>query len=82
MLKVFMGIGILATPASFQLVGIVGGFVGMTIIGSLNMYTMKLQIAAKLKVQNEKEIISYSDLGNAVLGNKGKQFVDFCLIVS
>ena len=54
----------------------------MSMIGILNMYTMKLQIAAKLKVQNEKEIISYSDLGNAVLGQKGKSFVDFCLIVS
>ena len=77
-----MGIGILATPHSFQLIGIVGGFVGMTAIGILNMYTMKLQIAAKLKVQNEHEIISYSDLGKAVLGNTGKKFVDFLLVIS
>jgi len=42
MLKVFMGIGILATPMSFQLIGIVGGATGMILIGSINMYTMKL----------------------------------------
>ena len=42
MLKVFIGIGILATPASFRAVGIVGGILGMILVGSLNAYTMRL----------------------------------------
>ena len=42
MLKVFIGIGILATPASFKAIGIVGGVLGMILVGSLNCYTMKL----------------------------------------
>lgn len=42
MLKVFVGIGILATPASFRLIGILGGIIGMCLVGILNMYTMKL----------------------------------------
>ena len=46
MLKVFIGIGLLATPASFKLVGFVGGNVGMILIGIVAMYTMKLQILA------------------------------------
>ena len=42
MMKVFVGIGILATPASFGQVGLVGGFVGMIIIGVIAKYTMQL----------------------------------------
>ena len=42
MLKVFIGIGILATPATFRLIGLTGGVIGMIVIGLTNMYTMKL----------------------------------------
>ena len=61
MLKVFIGIGILATPASFRAVGIVGGILGMILVGSLNAYTMRLQIESKIKLN--KPINSYSELG-------------------
>ena len=40
MLKVFIGIGILATPAGFQHIGIIGGVVGMIIVAIISMYTM------------------------------------------
>ena len=42
LLNVLMGLGIIVTPISFKLIGIVGGCVGMTIIGCIMMYTMKL----------------------------------------
>ena len=42
MLKLFVGIGILATPASFQKVGIAGGVVFMIAIGIVAVYTMQL----------------------------------------
>lgn len=42
MLKVFLGIGILATPETFKSIGIVGGVLGLIIIGLLNGYTMML----------------------------------------
>jgi len=42
MLKVFVGIGILATPASFANVGILGGTLGMIFIGCIAAYTMML----------------------------------------
>lgn len=80
MMKVFVGIGILATPASFAQVGVVGGVLGMILIGVTNMYTMKLQIASKLKIK--QPISSYSDLGDAVFGARGKGFVDFCIMMS
>ena len=50
MLKVFIGIGILATPASFGQIGLVGGTMGMVLIGVVAAYTMMLQIAATKKV--------------------------------
>lgn len=80
MLKVFVGIGILATPASFMNVGIAGGCIGMIIIGIIATYTMKLQIAATEKCK--EPIANYSELGQAVLGDRGRKFVDLCIIAS
>jgi len=51
LIKVFLGIGILATPASFQQIGIVGGVLGLMFVGILNTYTMKLQILAKNRAE-------------------------------
>lgn len=42
MLKVFLGIGILATPRTFEDVGILGGIFGLILIGIMNTYTMHL----------------------------------------
>jgi hypothetical protein len=58
----------------------VGGFVGMNLIGLLNAYTMKLQIAAKIKAKGE--ITSYSELGGAVMGPVGKTFIDVCMVMA
>ena len=80
MLKCFIGIGILATPAAVQTVGIVGGCFGIITCGLLNMYTMKMQIACKEKVGSH--ISSYSELGLAVLGPRGQQFIDLCITIS
>ena len=80
MIKVFVGIGILATPASFKLIGVIGGSVGMIIVGLLATYTMKLQIDSKMKIPGQ--ISSYSELGEKALGDGGKRFVDICILVS
>jgi amino acid permease len=42
MLKIFLGIGILATPETFKKIGLVGGVLGLLLIGLLNGYTMML----------------------------------------
>ena len=81
MLKVFIGIGILATPASFGQIGLVGGTFGMILIGIVATYTMMLQIAATKKV-TDVPVSNYSELGMAVLGNTGRKFVDFCILMS
>ena len=62
MLKVFIGIGILATPASFGQIGLVGGTLGMILIGIVAAYTMMLQIAATKKV-TDQTVTNYSELG-------------------
>jgi len=80
MLKLFVGIGILATPASFQKVGIIGGVVFMILIGIVAVYTMQLQIAAVIKCKNP--VTNYSELGGAVLGESGRKFVDFNILTS
>ena len=80
MMKVFVGIGILATPASFGQVGIIAGCMGMILIGVIAMYTMQLQIAAAVKTPGP--INNYSELGIAVLGERGKFIVDFCILSS
>ena len=80
MLKVFVGIGLLTTPAAFAKIGIVGGCVGMIIIGTIAAYTMQLQIAAKETIS--APVSNYSELGVAVLSGTGQKFLDFCIITS
>ena len=83
MFKCFIGIGILATPHAIQDVGIIGGAVVIICCGLLNMYTMTLQIACKNKLaQSGKFITSYSEMGFAVYGPRGKAFVDLCITIS
>lgn len=80
MLKLFIGIGILATPQTYAKIGIVGGVLGLFTIGLMNGYTMKLQIDAKVKLN--RVINSYSELSEAVLGPRWKVLVDGFMIVS
>jgi amino acid permease len=80
MFKVFIGIGILATPYSIRKVGVVGGAISIIICGLLNIYTMQLQIIVKEKVK--VSVTSYSDLAFAVFGPIGKVVVDICIASS
>ena len=57
-----------------------GGVLGLIIIGLLNGYTMMLQIYAKIKLN--KQVVSYSDLGEKVLGVSGRRIVDLCMVTS
>ena len=57
----FIGIGILATPASFAKIGIVGGTLGMILIGIIATYTMQLQIECVKKAGTP--VTNYSELG-------------------
>lgn len=78
-LKCMIGIGILATPSVYRKIGFYGANVGMILIGYIALYTMQLQIRSVAKLP-EKNIRSYSDLGNVVLGSFGKAVLDVCMI--
>ena len=78
--KCFIGIGLLALPHAFSSIGIIGGCIAIILIGSLNYYTMMLQIECKLKYGGRVE--TYSDLAFVVFGRYGKIVVDFSLFSS
>jgi len=78
--KCFIGIGILATPAAIAQVGVFGGALGILVCGLINLYTMKMQLACKMKIGNH--ITSYSELGFAVYGAWGKMCVDSMVTIS
>ena len=67
-LTAFLGAGILALPATFGLIGFVGGTVGMIICASANIYTVQLQIDSKTKLG--RPITNYAELGLSVLSDR------------
>eukprot|EP00347_Sterkiella_histriomuscorum_P000236 403376658 len=72
--KSFVGVGILALPHTFQLVGVVGGSIGIFIIAIVSMYTMLLQIPTKQKLGNKYETVT--DLSYALFGKNGKLIIE------
>ena len=80
MFKIFVGIGILGTPAGFAKAGIFAGSISILFCGCLNMYTMFMQIKCKERIGDH--ITSYSELGFAVYGKKGKLMVDLFIFIS
>ena len=52
----------------------------MLLIGMLNYYTMKMQVA--LKQNKYTDVKNYSEMGYAIMGHPGKFLVDLCLIVT
>jgi len=74
MIKLFLGISILASPHAFSNSGIIGGIVGIMFATSLAITTVLMQSEAAVKVKSE--IRSYSDLGYALFRSRGKLVVD------
>jgi amino acid permease len=76
--KLFFGISYLSLPNTFAQCGLAGGILLFTTVIFINGITM-LQI---LRVADKYEgVQSYSDLGEKVLGHKGKMIVDICILV-
>lgn len=77
--KLFLGISILAGPHSYHQSGIIGGVVGLSIAGLLISYTVKMQTEACIKVNTK--LRSYSELSRAVFGRGFKLTVDAFIMV-
>lgn len=78
MIKLFLGISILASPHAFSNSGVIGGIIGISFATALAITTVLMQSEAAKKV--EKPINSYSELGYALYRGRGKLVVD-CFIL-
>ena len=72
--KLLVGISIIALPNSFTNSGLIGGVIGVWMIGIINLITVLLQDSVSVKIN--KNITSYSMLGLAVFGYKGKIVIE------
>lgn len=69
-IKSFVGLGILAAPYGFMEVGFLLATSMIVLNGVLNCYTIHLQ--SKTKEHYGRRIKTYTDLGEACYGNRGK----------
>lgn len=74
MIKLFVGISILASPHAFSNSGVVGGILGISLATAMSICTVIMQSQASAKTG--KTINSYSDLGYALYRGRGKLVVD------
>jgi len=74
MIKLFLGISILASPHAFSNSGIIGGIIGISTATAMAICTVLMQSEASVKTG--KIINSYSDLGYALYRGRGKLIVD------
>jgi amino acid permease len=74
MIKLFLGISILASPHAFSNSGVIGGIIGISLATALAITTVLMQAEAAIKV--EQQISSYSELGYALYRGRGKLVVD------
>ena len=78
MIKMFIGISILASPHAFENSGIIGGIIGFSFAGVLSILTVGMQSDAAIKIN--KDVKSYSELGYAWYGGRGKLVVDWFIL--
>ena len=79
--KSFVGLGVLAAPSGFQMVGFVLATLMILINGFINTYTVHLQTRVKEHFGGKK-VICYSDLGTACFGSKGKMLFSATIFVN
>ena len=76
--KLFFGISYLSMPNTFQQCGILGGILLFVVVMGLNGVTMLQLLKTSEKFRGVK---SYSDLGERVLGTKGRIVTNACIMV-
>ena len=83
----FIGAGILGLPYAFSQVGVMLGLIILCSVAVISTYTMLLLVTTKDKLVRDGlvdggSVITYGVLGKVLLGERGKSFVDFCLVFS
>lgn len=77
--KFFLGISIIAIPASFQSSGLIGGVVGVIAWISLNIFTVFIQTKAAVRL--DEGIESLSELGMKTAGPLAKYLIDAFILI-
>eukprot|EP00347_Sterkiella_histriomuscorum_P007475 403348775 len=78
-IKLFFGLSYLSIPNTFALAGVLGGTLMLSIVVFLNVITMMQVLQVARQYHGVK---SYSQLGNLVFGQRGKQVIDVCVIIT
>jgi amino acid permease len=79
--KSFVGLGVLAAPSGYQMVGFLPATVMILINGFVNTYTVHLQTRVKDHFGSEK-VKNYTDLGEVCFGSKGLLLFSVTIIVN
>ena len=77
--KVFFGMGILVLPSAFSDVGLGLGIVGITIVGIITYYCMRLIMSVADDINDDQ--IQLYDIGKLVLGDFGLYTIQTCLML-
>lgn len=73
MVKLYFGNAYTSIPNTFVYTGFLGGIILFWVVGSINCYTMLLNLRI---ADRHKSVPSYSELGRRIMGYKGKIVVD------
>ncbi len=66
-IKAFVGLGVLAAPSGYQMVGFIPATIMIMIFGFVNTYTVHLQTMIR-EHYGAKAIKTYCDMGEAAYG--------------
>ncbi|GMI05760.1 hypothetical protein TrVE_jg12800 [Triparma verrucosa] len=79
----FVGAGILGLPSAFSKSGILLSIVSLTGVAAASVYAMLLLVWTRKKIEESgKPCTTYGDVGEHILGEFGRNLVDFCLTLS
>ncbi|TNV78508.1 hypothetical protein FGO68_gene14267 [Halteria grandinella] len=79
--KSFVGLGILAAPSGYQMVGFIPATLMILINGAVNTYTVHLQTKVKEAFDHDK-VQTYTDLGLVCFGHKGEMGFALTILVN
>lgn len=79
-IKSFLGLGILAAPSGFKMSGVIPATVLILLNASLSVVTVSLQ--TRTKEHYGPRVKTYSDLGHACFGNRGRLTLAVTIILN
>ena len=80
----FVGAGLLGMPYAFLQSGWLLGSIALVIVSAANVYAMLrlVDVRKRLEADGHKNVLGYGDVGRVVMGERGEQVVNICLVIS